>query len=255
MDKLNNMKREYESISAPENLYTEALELFGRQSRGRGIRRKILSLAAAAALFAIIVNVCPGVASAVSAVPVLGTVVDTVTSNRHKENTDDRPLGLLGSETEQMLSGQLDENAQAVIAAIEEDIIAYGVEALKMSVSSQCLVKSDTDSYLSLNVCVESNLSPSSYSSEYYTVDKEKGVLVGLSDLFKDGCDYKAVLTEYIEKELPDLNDTHALYKDIDPAKLIDTTEFYLDEENRVVLCMDGTEIVIPNEIIEDILK
>ena len=278
MDKLNKMKGEYESISAPQDLYAEASALFGRERRRKKVWRRALSTAAAAAaIFAAMVNVFPGVAYAVSDMPMLSAVVEVVTLGRYKvekgyisaDISTGQVIGLLDKETEDRLNSVLEENAAVLIAAIEEDIIAYGAEELKMSVTSDYEIKADTDSHLSLDVYVESNLGSTAVNHNYYTVDKAEGTLVSLDGLFREDADYVSVLNGYIKDEISRRNrEENGMYWENEEGEFVTVdadTKFYLDEQGSIVICFDKYEIapgaqgspefVIPDEVIKDILK
>ena len=94
------------------------------------VKEIAFTLAAAAAVFALLVNLIPNLAYASSKIPVLGEIVKVVTFGRYEVKNDSYEAnvvtpkieGLLNKELEDKLNSEFKENSDAVIAAFEKDI-------------------------------------------------------------------------------------------------------------------------------------
>ena len=131
MKKLSEMKKEYEGLEASGDL---RLRLDSVLKNARPGRRKAFRLALAAAcaiaVFIGTCNVVPGVACALSEVPVLGKIVQVVTLGRfemkdksYAANVDFPQLrGLSDQDVENQVNADLKNQSNALIAAFEKDI-------------------------------------------------------------------------------------------------------------------------------------
>lgn len=110
--------------------------------------------------------------------------------------------------------------------------------------------------------------------NHFYTINLKTGEKVVLADLFKDGSDYKAVISENIKQQMKDqmaANEgvmywvDNVDYPEWNFNEITDETSFYINANGEVVICFNegdvapmymGTiEFVISNDVVGDILK
>ncbi len=247
------------------------------------LKKTIYSAAAFAALFALTFNCIPSLAYAASDIPILGDVVRIVTFGRfevQKENYEakvDTPKleGLLNKELEEKLNAEFKENADAVIAAFENDVKElseeYGDENFHLGVEASYVVRTDNEDILAIDCYVVNTVASSSTIHRFYTIDKKTGTLLKLESLFKDGADYVTPISKYIIGEIKRLNEEeNGLFwigeDDIEGfEKIHKDHKFFINNNGNIVICFDKYEIAagaqgspefeIPNSVVKDILK
>lgn len=284
---MNAFKKQYEAIQASDS-FRERIEHTMKQEKMR--KGKILkSCAGAVACLMVLsvvgVNVLPGFADALAAVPGLEQVVRVITFGRYQNNeggyqadiATPKIEGLLDKELEDKLNKEFKENANAIIAAYEQDVkelkAEFGDETVHMGIDSDYIVKTDNDKHLALDVYILYTAGSSSTRHAFYTIDKQSGTLLTLPGLFKEGADYVTPISAYIKGEMERRNqeeegmfwlesDENAFesFHQIKPDQ-----NFYINNDGNLVIAFDKYEVaagaqgspefVIPHDVIAAILK
>lgn len=248
------------------------------------LKKVVLSVATVAAVFVLLVNCIPNFAYACKEIPVLGEIVRVVTFSRYEVKNDSYDAsvvtpkieGLLNKELEDKLNDEFKENSQAVIVAFENEIKElqkdYGND-FHTGVDANYVVRTDNDDILAIDTYIV-HLAGSSYTKHsFYTIDKKKGTLIELKDLFKENADYITPISEYITEEMRKQNKegTGCYWIGNEDEfvegfeKIKEDNAFFINDSGNIVICFDKYEVApgadgcpefeIPREIVKDIIK
>ena len=274
-----------ESMRLPEDIVGNFREGEKKNMRKKSKVKEIaFTLAAAAAVFALLVNLIPNLAYASSKIPVLGEIVRVVTFGRYevKNNGYEANVvtpkieGLLNKELEDKLNSEFKENSDAVIAAFEKDIKElekeYGSD-FHMGVEANYVVRTDNDEVLAIDTYIVNLAGSSSTKHSFYTIDKKKGTLIELKDLFKKDADYITPISDYITEEMRKQNSEGTAYFWIGNEdeivegfeRIKEDQSFFINNSGNIVICFDKYEVApgaygcpefeIPREVIKKILR
>ena len=238
----------------------------------------VSTVASAAALLIITVNVSPAAAKAMAEVPAIGDFVKVVTfreysyKDEHHEAQVNIPQvrGLSDKELEDMLNKKyLEENTRLY----EEFLDKIGTDDLKnanTALFSDYKVILDTDSLLVLASEKTEIAASGSESIHYDTIDKKNQLVLTLSSLFKDS-GYINKISENIISQMKEQmkgedGKTYFLEDGMeDDFKTITSDQnFYINKAGKLVISfneydvapgyMGIVEFVIPTEVIKDLL-
>lgn len=283
----NNSESLKQSIKVPFDIKTAIEEseesiMENKKIHTHLLKKFAISAASVAAVFVLSFNCIPSLAYAVSDIPVLKDVVRVVTFGRFEvENggyeakvVTPKVEGLLNKDLEEQLNKEFKENSQAVIAAFEKDVkelTAQFGDDFHLGVEANYTILTDNDSILAIDCYIVNMVGSSSTVHNYYNIDKKTGTLIELEDLFKENADFVTPISEYILADMRRQNAEEGGYfwtddEFIDNFREINREQkFYINDNGNIVICFDKyqvaagaqgcPEFVIPDEIIEDILK
>ena len=237
------------------------------KSENRRSRRKLWQTAAVAAAavavaFVIIPNVSQGAAYAMQDIPVIGRVVEVITINKkHIDKADwHENLEVAQIEGDKALSGQIDY----INADIREltDIAVSQFEAERRELDSQDIsahtgldidyeVLSNTDKWFTIKINVFYSAGSGITEQYFYHIDKVRGMVAGLSDIFDENFDYVNKFSSEVirQMEAQMKADSSRMYW-IDTGEEmgyefegIDSNQnFYFDKDGNIVLVFDKYE-------------
>ncbi len=281
--KIGEFKEEYENIRAPEDLIMKANKEINKSRNMRIFKTAAVSAAAFVAAVGVISNVSPTFAYAMSDVPIMSGIVKVVTFGKYENVENGYEIkveapqieGLIDEETQNMLNEEFKEQAQSVIAGFEQSVMElkeeFGDETVHMGIQYNYEVKTNNDDILAIDTYVYYASGSSMIVHNYYTIDKNTGKILELSDLFKDGADYVDIISKYIKGEMQRINAEEGGLFWIDDElmesfdKISENQKFYINDDGNIVICFDkyevaagaqGTpEFVIPSEVTADIIK
>lgn len=288
---LHELKKKYMDVSIPMELdfvVKKALKDSGvnnmnRKSNFKRIRIAAASVVAAVAILGVGVNSNPAVASTLSKVPVVGSVVKVLTFREYTVNEDkykaDIKVPSIQGLGNKALENSLNEKYLTENKKLYEGFMA-DMEDLKkkgdghLGVDSGYVVKTDTDKLLSVGRYVVNTVGSSSTTMKYDTIDKKNQILITLPSLFKDG-KYVDTISENIKEQMIEQNkaDKNKFYwvAGIEQKgtmklfeKISEEQNFYINTEGKLVISFDKYEVapgymgvvefVIPTEILSDSL-
>lgn len=267
---LEQARAKYESIQPPEELdfaVRTAIRNGDRaRRRGRSIRRSLSTALASCACFILLVNASPAFASAVSDVPVLGTLARIFTVTQYSVTEKDRLIDVRlpalentgHTELEQRINTEIATRIQRLMDEAEERAqearkayVATGgneTEFIPVIIGVDYEIKCQNGQYLSF-VVTESETQASSYQQFFpYTIDLETGKEVSLRDLL--GPNWKetvnASVKEQIAQRLQD--DPDSFFWNGEEGvegftSIRDDQPFYLNEAGRPVVMFEKYEI------------
>ena len=275
MHQLKDFKKIYHQPTVPDDLECIIRRSIRRNKMKKIIKRSILSVAAGVLIFAGTLNVSPSFASALSEVPILGSMVKIMTfsmsieSNGLVDASIDVPVieGLDNKELETLLNEKyMTESTELYETFMEEmgEIIEMGGH---MGFDSGYVVETDTEDLLSIGRYYVNTVGSSSTTFQYDTIDKKNGLLITLPSLFVDDS-YIDVISSYLietmEEKMAADEDLFYWLED-DGFKSIEAEQpFYINPQNKLVISFNKYDIApgymgmqtfeIPTEIIEDLL-
>lgn len=299
-EKWNKMKEEYRDRHMTEGQVNQMKEMIekAKKENQKNRKKRILkwgtaAAAAVAVTMAVLPNTSSDIAYAMSRIPVLSKWVEVVTLQDY-EYDDGRQTADIsvpeivpqipteqedetGSDMQVTLK-KTSEEINAEIKAVSAKLIEEFKEGLKNREGYQTMqVKSEvaatTEEYFTLKLICYQAAGSGYEEHHFYTIDLKTGERMQLKDVFTEGSDYIAVVSETIKEQMrqqmaADENVIYNLDTDIPEWNfnaITEETSFYLNENGELVICfnegevapmyMGCVEFVIPNDKLEDIRR
>lgn len=289
-DRLDELRREYESIPIPGDLefrvrasLEQAKQDLEREQRNAVKKRKNIlkiwrntGITAVAALMAIVVLANSGadMAAAMEKVPVLGAITRVITFRTYEDEQGkmsahvDVPRVEGGSDE---LNRSIQDYTGTIIAQYEEDVKASGGEGL-LHVDLSYQVVTDNDSLFALRFNKTVIMASGDESVKIYNVDKATGRIIALDQMFQKDSNYIDVISENIKEQMrQQMKEDSSLTYWLDDSDVpewnfesIDKdATFYVNEDGQLVIVFDEgavspmfmgvREFTIPTAILSDI--
>lgn len=201
--------KEYQ-VEVPANLKSGILNEVGKKKESKFRKRLIPAYAAAAAVLAILIlpNTSADIANAMSRIPVIGGLVKVVTFRDYTyddgKNHADIEVPELTADTEKMektaeeIDKEIKEITDGLISEFEESLKNDGYQSVHVDSEVLCT----TEDYFTLRLNCEQVMGSGAQWQYFYTIDLNTGKRVSLSDLFKEGSDYKKAVSEDIKRQM-----------------------------------------------------
>ena len=254
----------------------------------RGYWMKCVTAAAALAItFVVLSNASPVIAHATEQVPFIGQLIRVVTfrsyryqDDRHKADVEIPHVEIRKQAGDALLQEQLEKTAdeinreiETITDALRREFMEYAQNELgyrDLEVKSE--IMSTTQDYFTLKLICYQAMASGYEENYYYTVDLKTGERMRLKDLFADGADYIARISDNIKEQMrrqmrEDEQKKYWLDSDIegmDFESITEETSFYLNEKGNVVIAfqegdvapmyMGVVEFEIPKEVLSDIM-
>lgn len=294
---LLQLNQEYEQ----KNMSKEQVELMKkriqdaknekRANRTSAIKKAVIASAAAAAVFVLLPNTSQDIAYAMSNLPIVGGLVKVVTFRDYKyederHNADIKVPELkpedaaAGTETEQTspLKKTTEEINQEIREITDRIVTEFEENAKDQEGYQDVIVTSEVlstgENYFTLKLICYQGAGSGAEWDYYYTIDLTTGERIALADLFADGSDYIAAISEEIKEQMKARmeEDEDQCYwldnKDVPEwnfQAITDETSFYLNEKNNIVICFNEGDVApmymgcvafeIPDEVVRDMRK
>lgn len=256
-DELARLRAQYEAIKPPAG-FAERLDGAMRRTRRvspvRWLRRVGGTAVAAMLVLTIAVNASASAAETLGKLPVVGALTRLVTfrdftdvqenmeaaiRTPHVEGLDDEAL-------QNALNARFDDYADELIAQYRADLAAEGGPE---SIDAGYRVVRDDERLLVVRISATVTRASAQQIERYYTVDKQSGRLLRLSDLFREGSGYADALSqnvlEQIAQRMAD-DPAQEYFTGDDPGaftRIGDAQQFYIDAQGRLVLSFDEYDI------------
>lgn len=265
----------------------------GKEERRIMLKRKARKRSALAVTAAVILsililpNISRTIAYAMRNIPILGDFFKVITFRDYQygdeKNKADVVLPEIKAEermnsstaktakkTADEINAEIREIANKWIEEFKTNMKEEGYHNIKIDAE----IVTTTENYFTLKlVCFKS--AGSGYEENYfYTIDLNTGERVKLADLFKEGSDYKRVISENIKQQMRQqmAADDSIIYwvdekefPEWNFDQIADDTSFYINENGEIVICfnegevapayMGAVEFTIPKDVVADILK
>lgn len=168
------------------------------------------------------------------------------------------------------INHDIEATVEELICQFEDTLSEEGYHGLHVSQR----VVTDNAKYYSVKLSVLETEASGYEHNQFYTIDKQTGKVVTLSDLFTEGSDYISVINENIKNQMREqmAADEGVIYFLDDEAMLTfnfqsitEQTNFYFNEKGELVIAFDEYEVapgymgapefVIPQEVTAGPLK
>ncbi len=299
-EKWNKMKEEYRDRHMTEGQVNQMKEMIekAKKENQKNRKKRILkwgtaAAAAVAVTMAVLPNTSSDIAYAMSRIPVLSKWVEVVTLQDYEYDDGRQTADIsvpeivpqIPTEQEEETGSNIQvtlkktsEEINAEIKAVSAKLIEEFKEGLKNREGYQTMqVKSEvaatTEEYFTLKLICYQAAGSGYEEHHFYTIDLKTGERMQLKDIFTEGSDYIAVVSETIKEQMrqqmaADENVIYNLDTDIPEWNfnaITEETSFYLNENGELVICfnegevapmyMGCVEFVIPNDKLEDIRR
>ncbi len=299
-EKWNKMKEEYRDRHMTEGQVNQMKEMIekAKKENQKNRKKRILkwgtaAAAAVAVTMAVLPNTSSDIAYAMSRIPVLSKWVEVVTLQDYEYDDGRQTADIsvpeivpqIPTEQEEETGSDIQvtlkktsEEINAEIKAVSAKLIEEFKEGLKNREGYQTMqVKSEvaatTEEYFTLKLICYQAAGSGYEEHHFYTIDLKTGERMQLKDIFTEGSDYIAVVSETIKEQMrqqmaADENVIYNLDTDIPEWNfnaITEETSFYLNENGELVICfnegevapmyMGCVEFVIPNDKLEDIRR
>lgn len=268
-DKLNRMKKEYQNINTPgqlEGMVAEAISRAKTENRRQEKMKKIVKrstagVAAAAVLSIALLNVNPGIAYALEGVPVIGSIAKALTFQDYTKKDGNMELnmtipsveGLDHEKVQNQLNSEMGEYAQSLKDQFEKDVADMGGQDGRESMDTTFTVLTDNDKVFSARFETVIAMGSSDSFAKYYNVDKQKGTILKLSDLFMQGSDYvsavSADIIEQMKQQQAESEDKvywigeNAATAEDEFKAIAPDQNFYITPEGQLVIAFDKYQV------------
>ena len=290
---MEQLKQDYKEIKMNEQQKEGLVKMMEQAKKDK--RRKTnkytkILAAAAVATFVVLPNTSSNVAQAMSNIPLLGNLVGIVTF-RNYEYKDEHNIAnveipeVLVDDTNKNVSEDnketLTETAKEInaeIRGIADKFVKEFEENLKNEEGYQDVIVSSeimqtTDNYFTIKLMCYQGMASGAEWDYYYTIDLQTGKRLQLADLFLEGVDYKAVISENIKKQMQeqmeaDEDVVYFLNDETDEFNfqtITDETAFYLDADGEIIISFNEGDVApmymgtvtftISNSVVENIRK
>lgn len=284
------MKKEYQNIKAPkdgkrriEEAVKKAKADKKRMQTRKVIRNTVIATAAALVLV-ILPNTSAEIAYAMERIPVIGGLFKVITireytyeDEKHQANVkipqiaeenEEKEQNSMQSEAVEIVNKSIEEYTNELVAAFEVSMQEEGYSALDISYETV----TDTDTWFTLRIDAVETQASGYQTQAFYHIDKTTGQIVELKDLFTDMTYVDIISKEIIAQMKAQIAAEEAIYfidpedKTVDPfMKIKENQNFYFNKDGNLVIvfdeyevgpgCIGCPEFVIPQEILEEILK
>lgn len=261
LDKLESLKQEYNNIPVPEA--AKARIMSGIQ-KGKTMNKKhnpffrILrttgtTAAAAVVALAIVTNVSPTIANAMTNLPVIGAITKVVTLRTYEDKTNHFEAKVDIPEIDsapEAVNRSIEDYANELIAQYEKELRESQGEG-SYSLTSTYKVVTDTDKYLCLRIDTTLVMASGTEYTKVFAIDKTTGNIVPLSALFKDRPEMLTAISDNIKEQMKaqmaaDSSVTYFIESDMpewDFKELNGDESFYFNEKGELVITFDETEV------------
>lgn len=224
------------------------------------IKKAALGAAAAVIVFVGAANSGYTVANAMYSIPVIGDVARAVTFREYKDKAGYFAADIkipeaegLGKATDE-LNEKINEYVSGFIKMYEEDKEAVGTEveegwgeSARYNITNDYKVITDNEKYFSVEITTCLVMAGGTEFKRDFTVDKTKECVIGLSDIYSDTENWKALLTENIKHQMEEQmeNDDAVMYfmGDMGFSEISGDENFYITESGDIVITFDEYEV------------
>lgn len=258
LESLGALKEEYKEISVPDAAKARIMMGIREGKRKNSpflhiLRTTGTTAAAAVVALAIVTNVSPTIANAMTNLPVIGAIAKVVTLRTYEDKTNHFEAKVDIPEVDsapEAVNRSIEDYANELIAQYEKDLRASQGEG-NYSLTSTYKVVTDTDRYLCLRIDTTLVMASGTEYTKVFTIDKTTGNLVSLSDLFKDRPEMLTAISDNIKEQMKqqmaaDSSVTYFIDSDMpewDFKELTGDESFYFNEKGELVITFDETEV------------
>lgn len=235
----------------------------------------------------ILLNTSSSIAYAVGNIPVLGEFFKVITFRDYRykdeknvadivvpevtiEESIDKSAADTGKKTADEINAEIRDITNKWVEEFKANMEEEGYQSIKIDYE----VIATTKDYFTLKLICYRGAGSGYEENHFYTIDLNTGERLKLADLFKEGSDYKRIISENIKTQMREqmAADDSILYwidneefPEWNFKEITDDTSFYINENGEIVICfnegdvapayMGTVEFTIPNDVVADIIK
>lgn len=291
MNRMSEMKKEYEEIKIPKELNSKVRKSIMRGKKEVNKNRIIrvskwsASFAAAAMLIIVILaNSSQSISYAMEQIPVIGAITKIVTFRTYTDKTKDFEAKIEVPRIEieeeeapikkaaEQVNKSMEEYTDMLIEQYNADLKASEGEGY-YGMDTSYEVITDNEKMLTIRMDTTVAMAGSNSYSKFYHIDKQTDTVITLKDLFKEEGDYVFIISENIisqmkEQMAADENITYFYESEVpewDFKQIEEDQNFYINDQEEIVIVFDKYEVApgymgmvefrIPKEVTESIIK
>lgn len=273
-EKMQQLKKDYNSISAPEELYERIEQMKSVKEKKwfqTGVIKVVGGVAAAMLVVTLLANTSENVANAMQKVPVLGTFTQVVTFRTYENAEKNHEARVEVPKVEEDNSSQAAKQVNKSMKEYVDKLIKEHEQNMKMdkeyakeykeqygetltgheSLDTQYKVLTNNDRLLTVRLDTTIVMASSDVFSKIYHIDKLNDKEVTLKDLFVKDSKYREIISDNIKEQMrnnmkKDENVSYFVDSDM-PEMDFDTIKknqnFYVNKKNQLVLVFDKYEV------------
>lgn len=283
-EKLERLEMEYKRITPPVDgrvKFEKAIENAKidkqKAERKAAFRRWMISVAAVL-IVVVLPNTNQAMASSMQNLPIVGNLFRIVTIREYSyddgNNSINAKVAKVDSEGDKInesvvnkLNNDIEEYTDKIIKQFQKDMVASGYSSLDMNYNKV----TDTDQWFTIVFNITETRASAYEFHRYYNIDKKKGRIVKLKDIFKENTDYVSVISNEIKRQMKEqMKNGEIVYFTEDNGisdgfkQISENENFYFNSDGNLVIVFDEYEVgpgyigspqfVIPQGVIENIL-
>lgn len=220
-------------------------------------------------------NVSPVYAEAMEKIPVIGEFIKVVTIRNYTYKEGNYDMDLKVPEIKNDVADDINEDVRGLTEVLLNEFYAdldlrgnsgYG------TINMDYIALADSDDWFTLKLTVSQTAASSDSYFRYYHIDKNKGKIIKLQDLFADESysqiiknEIKKQMRERMEKDPENVYWVDSIKPENDFINIDPKHNFYWSKEGNLVIPFDKYEVgpgssgcpefEIPQNVIEDILR
>lgn len=283
-EKLERLEMEYKKITPPVDgkmKLEQAIENAKTDKQKADRKATIIRwIIAAAAVLTIVVlpNTNQAMASSMQNLPIVGKLFRIVTIREYNyddgNNSINAKVAKVDAEGDKnnesavnKLNDDIEEYTDKIIKQFEKDMATSGYSSLDMNYKKV----TDTDQWFTIVFNITETRASGYEFHRYYNIDKKKGRIVKLKDIFKENSDYISVISNEIKRQMKEqMKNGEIVYFTEDNGisdgfkQISENENFYFNDDGNLVIAFDEYEVgpgyigspqfIIPESVIETIL-
>jgi Protein of unknown function (DUF3298) len=288
-EELKDLNKAYENINLPDKgreVIIKAMEKAKTDKRKAKIqkewRRVVILVAAAFTILFILTNTNEKIAYAMEQIPLVGKIFEVITIREYTyndgHNSADVKVPKVLTEKDETIehpavnevNKSVEEYTNELLAQFENNMLVEGYQNLDVSYE----VATNNDTWFALDVAAVKTQASGYEFHRFYNINKVTGEQMELNDLFIEGSNYIAVISEEIKNQMKkrmaeDEGVVYWLdseeYPEDNFKEIKENQNFYLDNEGNLVIVFDEYEVApgymgvqkftINKDILKDIIN
>lgn len=284
-DDFKDLKKEYENMKIPDKtreVMLKAMEKAVEDKRKAVFKNKIKKIGMWTIAIILTLSILPNtnqkIAHAMQQLPLVGKIFKVITirefsyDDRHNSAKVKVPKVVTQEDHPSVsdVNKEIEEYTNKLLAQFENNMLVEGYQNLDVSYQ----VVTNNENWFSLDIAAVKTQASGYEFHKIYNINKVTGKQVQLKDIFQEGSNYIAIISEEIKNQMifkmsKDSGVTYWLDNKENPEdnfkEIKENQNFYLNEDANLVIVFDEYEVapgfmgvqhfIIQKEILKDILK
>lgn len=284
-EELKKLKMEYKNITPPANGRMEIEKIIeSAKADKQKADKKIIFikwLIAAAAVLTIIIlpNTSQTMAFSMQNLPIVGKLFSVVTIRDYKYDDGNNSIDIKSAKIDSAgdkvnesavreLNNDIRKYTDKIVKQFKKDMSSSGYSSLNMNYEKI----TDTDKWFTIVFNITETRASAYEFHRYYNIDKTKGKIVALKDIFKEHSEYIDIISNEIKRQMDEqMKNGDIVYFTRDNGvsngfkQISENANYYFNSDGNLVICFDEYEVgpgyigspqfIIPKNVTEKILN